>query len=351
MMKTLRSRLLAVFTLLVALAAPRAWADSALLTRNGVLYEVFATTYGTMLSADKDDKTPVLALRTTLPSGDSRLEVVAGTLDAHVAGTVNLEYEDESGTLFVLYTEYQGLMSDLHFAVHRDGKWVQRDIAPSIGLFLSLNPRLVVTRQHYVDVDGAAKSRAILSIVWWEESGASQARYAAVFVEDGALDLDSPGVVNLNDLVGSTGTTDPSGLPISSYEHPSVQRDPTTNGGILVSFANLVSRRHEVLRITFPDDLTKLDTTQGKTFARGHIPIGGRLTNNPIPSKIDTASNVGTMISPSGIPTFYWQETSGGALRYVRGDDEDGNVLLMPLRSDFNPDRAQIVLRGMVDKQ
>jgi hypothetical protein len=350
---------LAAALLAGAVAAPRANADSALLTRGGSLYEVFPTSYGQVIKTTDESaaRTPVLALRTTTPDGDSRVEIVEGTFDTRVETSESIEFDETTQTLFVVYTQFQGLMSDLHFAVRRDGKWIEKWIAPNVGLYLSLNPRLVVTRQHYVDFDGnggtVAKSRSILSLIWWEESGVSQARYAALFVEDGALDLDNPVVVNLNDLAGASGTTDAHGLPISSYQFPAIQRDPTTNGGVLVSFANLVSSRHEVFRVTFPDDLTKLSGGEGKQFARGRVPIGGRVNNGSIPGKIDTTSTVSTVLSPSGVPTFYWEESSGSGrlFRYVRGDDPDGGILSLSLRDDFNGDRARLLLRDMTEKQ
>jgi len=363
-MKNLRRTLVplafAAAALVAALAAGPAAADSALLTRSGTLYEVFPTTYGQIghVGDEALGRTPVLALRITTPDGDSKVEVVQGTLDARVETSESIEFEESTQTLFVVYTQYQGLMSDLHFAVRRDAKWVERWIAPNIGLYLSLNPRLTVTRQRYVDGDGqggtVTKNRSILSLVWWEESGISQARYAALFVEDGALDLDNPVIVNLNDLTETTGPTDAHGLPTSSYQFPAIQRDPSTNGGVLISFANLASETLEVLRITFPDDLTKLaDDSQGPQFRRGRIPIGGKVGTGSIPGKIDTSSAVSTVLSPSGVPTFYWEDVNGTslALRYVRGDDPDGAVLTLPLRDDFGLDRARLLLREMVDKQ
>jgi len=353
--------LLACAALAAAILAPlRADAETALLTRSGTLYEVFSSSYGQIVKVSDDAlaRTPVLALRTTTPEGDSRLEVVEGTFDTRLESSESIEFDETTQTLFVVYTQFQGLMSDLHFAVRRDSKWIEKWIAPNIGLYLSLNPRLAVTRQSYLDFDGAGgtvtKTRSILSMVWWEESGVSQARYAALFVEDGSLDLDNPMVVNLNEIAGASGPTDPRGLPTAAYQFPAVQRDPASTGGVLISFANLASWRHEVFRITFPDDLTKLDdSSQGKQFARGHVPIVGRLTQGTIPGHIDTTSTVSTILSAGGVPTFYWDEANGTSrtFRYVRGDSADGAVLTLPLRDDFGPDRARLVLRDMAEKQ
>jgi hypothetical protein len=191
--------------------------------------------------------------------------------------------------------------------------------------------------------------------VWWEESGISQARYAALFVEDGTLDLDNPVVVNLNDLTNdSSGKTDAKGRPTSSYQFPAIQRDstPSANGALFVSFANLISQSQEVLRITFPEDLTQA-TTRGPQFRRGRIPAGSRLTSGSIPGTIDTSSGVDTILSADGVPTFYWHDVTGTAraLRYVHGDDPASTVLSIPLRDDFGVDRAKLLLRDLVEKQ
>jgi hypothetical protein len=233
---------------------------------------------------------------------------------------------------------------------------VGRDITPSAGLYLSMNPRLTATRQRYVDFDGkggtVTKSRTIFSLVWWEESGLSQARYAPVFVEDGVLSVDAVVTFSLNELVGKQGATSLSGLPFSSFMFPAVQRDPTsTNGGVLVSFANLVTRREQVISITFPDDLTKLPGASSSgnlpdAQVRGHIPVGRELADGPIPAARDTQVDVGYFLSPTGRATSWWVESTG--IRYLRNDAPSGEQpKKLPLRQDFSLDRALGVLQEM----
>jgi hypothetical protein len=346
----------------LGLYAPRAAAESAILTRSGNLYEVYATTYGRVVSTTDEQaaRQNVLALRITSPDGSETQEIVEGTLDANPENSESVEFDENTQTLFVVYTQYQGLMSDLHIAVRRDGSWMERRIAPNAGLYLSLNPKVVISRQRYTDVDSNGESvwkyRSILSIVWWEESGVSQARYAALFVEDGALDLDNPVVVNLNDLTRSSqGTTDAKGRPTSSYQFPAIQRDatPTSNGAVFVSFANLLSQSQDVLRITFPEDVSTTDTSHGPEFRRGHIPAGTRVGSGSIPGSIDTSSGVDTILSADGVPTFYWQDVTGTAraMRYVHGDDPAATIFSIPLRDDFGIDRAKLLLRDLVEKQ
>ncbi len=183
--------------------------------------------------------------------------------------------------------------------------------------------------------------------MWWEESGASQARYAAVFIEDGDLRLDDVTAWNLNELNGAGGPTDNSGLPLSSYAHPGLQRDAGTNGGVLVSFANLAMRKQQVIRLAFPDDLPKLVPPDGLTsaqrtsFARGHTPIGRGFTDTPIPFQIDLPfeTQVGTIISPAGIPTFYWN--SGGGLSYLARRIEHGPARSRSVRTSPSTARSR----------
>ncbi|HEX5855023.1 MAG TPA: hypothetical protein VFZ57_05335, partial [Thermoanaerobaculia bacterium] len=238
------------------------------------------------------------------------------------------------------------------------GAWTEGRFLPNPGLFVSMNPRLLVTRQTYRDADQNGepftKSRTVLSIVWWEETSATQARYAAVFIEDGSLGLDDVTAWNLNELNGAAGPTDNSGLPPSSYMHPGLQRDAGTNGGVLVSFANLATRTQQVVRISFPDNLPALVPPDGlapaqrTSFARGHTPIGRSFGDTRLPEQIDVPFQVevGTFISSEGTPTFYW--TSAAGLACLRGGSS--TILTIPLRTDFPVDRALAVVRDMSDK-
>jgi hypothetical protein len=251
---------------------------------------------------------------------------------------------------------FQGLMTKVDFAVHRDGQWGEQSIVPSAGLYLSLNPQIVVTRQTYIDLDEnsypVSKRRAIVSLVWWEEGGRSQARYAPVFIEDGKLDLAEITAYNLNELAGMSGPTSIGSLPFSSFQFPVVQRDPRSNGGVLVSFANLYTKRHSVLQIAFPDDLRDIIASNvpagPQAYARLHIPIGRSGHDSRLPSEIDTRATVGTVIAPlSLVPTFYWAD-DGVAAHVLHGDAPDGQPgTTIPLRSDLSMDRVVSVVREL----
>ncbi len=343
------------------LFAGRADAASAVLAKDGTLYEVFPASYGDVVNGANasDAAFRVLALRTTPPGGQPTVEVVGGTVNDFFKLESSIEFDEATQTVFIVYSRVRGFFSDVLVAIRRDGSWVDGSFLPNPGLYISVSPRLLVTRQTYTDTnaDGqlVTKSRSILSIVWWEESGASQARYAAVFIEDGSLGLDDVTAWNLNELNGAAGPTDSSGLPVSSYAHPGLQRDVGTNGGVLVSFANLATRTQQVIRLAFPDNLPKLVPPDGLTpsqrtsFARGHTPIGRAFTERSLPTQIDLPyqMEIGTIISPAGVPTFYWSTDTG--LSYLPGGSS--SILTIPTRPDFPVDRALAVLTDMSERQ
>jgi hypothetical protein len=354
---------LAGLAALVCLApcANRAEAASAVLAKDGTLYEVFPAAYGDVIpGANATDATlRVLALRTTPPGGLPTVEVVGGTVNDFFKLEASIEFDDATQTVFIIYSRVRGFFSDVQVSIRRDRTWIDGSFLPNPGLYISVSPQLLVTRQTYTDTDAdgqpVTKSRSILSIVWWEESGSAQARYAAVFIEDGNLRLDDVTAWNLNELNGAAGPTDNSNLPLSSYVHPGVQRDPGTNGGVLVSFANLAVGKQQVIRLAFPDDLPKLVPPDGLTsaqrtsFMRGHSPIGRSFTETLLPRQIDLPYQVqvGTIISPEGVPTFYWSSDTN--LSYLRGGSS--TIVTVPVRPDFPVDRALAVVKDMSEKE
>ena len=364
-MKQTRSSLLllaAAALAAAALVAPApALADGAVLASDGTVYEVFPARYADVVSRAVgafEADLPVLALRTTRSGQIPTLEILDGTIDENVESSVSVALEESTATLFVAYAKERGFMADMHVAIRRGDAWSEHDIASNRGFYLSINPRVVVTRQQYVVFDDAGapvtKTRSIFSLVWWEESGPMQARYAPIFVEDGALRVDSVQPWNLNELDGIAGATDPRGLPLSAFTSPSVQPDPTTNGGVLATFANLVTGEQQVLRITFPDDLTKLvppgtKTIPDEVMARAHVPIGRTAGRGRIPETMDTGAEIGATISQKGVTTFHW--VADGAMNFVRSDDPAGAApRAITLRSDLSAEKALRLVTTFAEK-
>jgi hypothetical protein len=343
-------------------AAPRADAASAVLAKNGTLYEVFVTTYGQVISgADAADAvTPIVALRRTLPGLAPTVEVVGGSFSPLIKFGEALEFDDSTQTVFVVYTslQIQGFIADVHVSIWRDGGWANGRFLPNSGMYFSVNPRILVTRQTYNDFDTTGsvvtKTRSILSLVWWEESALSQARYASLFIEDGALNVDTVVAMNLNELAGASGPTNNQGLPTSSYMYPALQRDLTTNGGVIASFADLATQTQKVLHIGFPDDYTTAAwNASGKAANSRTTPIGRSGRDFPLPTRIDLPFMVvvGTIVSPSDVPTYWWSQS--GALSYLSGDTASlaQAAQTIPLRPDFQLDSALSAVRSMTDKQ
>jgi hypothetical protein len=362
----LRAALLGLAAACVLFAGARAYAATAVLAKDGSLYEVFTTSYGQVISGanPSDAATSVVALRTTLPGQAPTVGIVGGTFNDLRKFGESLEYDDSTNTVFVVYTslQVQGFFADIHVSMLRDGSWSVGRFLPNPGQYFSVNPRLLVTRQAYKDFDAAGevvtKTRSILSLVWWEESALSQARYAALFIEDGALKLDDVVARDLNEIAGAAGPTDSRGLPTSSYMYPAVQRDPANDGGVLVSFANLAKRKQQVLRLGFPDDYTKPPTTTGttttgRTSNSRTTPIGRGGFEFSMPTMIDLPFTlpVGTLISPAGVPTYFW--TKDGGLNYLTGDGASlaRGAMTIPLRPDFQLDSALSAVRTMAEKQ
>ena len=345
----------------IGLCAGPANAASAVLSGDGTLYEVVPTSYGDVIPGanSSDAGIRVLALRTTPPGGKPAVEIISGTVNDSYKLDASIEFDEATSSVFIVYTRLRGFFTDVQVRIRRDGAWAEGSFLPNPGLYTSLSPQLLVTRQTYTDLDaegnGVSKSRSILSIAWWEETRASQARYAAVFIEDGVLKLDDVTAWNLNELNGAAGPTDNTGLPLSSYVHPGLQRDAGTNGGVLVSFANLATRTQQVVHIAFSDDLPKLvppdglSPAQRTSYARGHTPIGRSFSETSLPIEIDLPfqMQVGTFISPNGAPTFFWNSDTG--LVYLRGGSS--TILTVPFRTDFPLDRALTVVRDMSEKQ
>ena len=349
----------AALLLAAAWAAPPAHGESAVLTSNGTLYDVFATTYRDvnpgLPPGAPEGSYPVVALRTTIPGRAPTYEIVEGTIELSQKGSPSVEFDEATSSVFVCYMRYAGFMSDLHVAVLRNGSWAGRDIAPNTGLYLSMNPRMVVTRQRYLDYNALGgtvyKWRSILSLVWWEETGATQARYAPIFIEDGAPYFDAISAYNLNEIIGQTGSTNGAGLPLSAYQFPAVQPDPTSNGGVLITFANLANQKELVIGLTFPDDMTVPGMRIGGTgvpeaFIRSHAPIGREIGNGPIPSQRDVQTAIDYFIAPTGRATSWW--TDGKSVYFLRNDAPVGDApKAIVLRPDFNVDRARLLIRDM----
>jgi hypothetical protein len=344
----------------LVLAAGTALAGSAALSKSGTLYEVYPATYGQVTgdTAGPNAGVPVLALRTTPSGGTPTVQVVDGTFDSDVEGSESIVFEEETQTVFLVYTKEQSLFRGVNVALLRDGVWSAQLLLPTTGFTLGMNPKMVLTRQQYTDVSPddptqtVSKWRSIVSVAWWEEGPLSQAKYSALFVEDGALNRDAITSYNLNDLAGASGPTSEAGLSPAIYSFPAVQRGYSGDGDVLVSFANLSTQRETVLSISFPVTTDAGPGVTGPVAYSRHRPIvrtvwnGDHLPGGPMAY----ATSPGTIISPDGSCTFWWID--GSTMKVMpAGAASDAEPIEIPIRPDFSADKALEVVREMAEKQ
>jgi|OpeIllAssembly_1097287.scaffolds.fasta_scaffold45225_2 hypothetical protein len=352
---------LALAVMLIITAGPADAAGSVVLTKGGTLYEVYPATYGQIAgeAAGIDADLPVLALRTTPSGGKATVQVVEGTLDADVDASEAIEFDEDTQSLFIAYTKQQNLYAGLRIALLANGLWTERPLRPTPVYALSAHARLVLTRQTYLDPSSedpdvfVAKTRSILSVIWWEDGLLSQAKYAPLFIEDGVLNLDAINVYNLNELAGDAGSTSVAGLSPASFSFPAIQRSGAGDGSVVLSFANLATQKQTVLSLNFASAPPPGPGTAGPVRYSRHQPLGVKLQDGEIPKggDIAMANSVGTIISPSGNPTFYWVE-GAKKVKAVRGNAKpDAPPIVIPIRSDFSVDKAIAVVREMAEKE
>lgn len=355
-------RLLPALAIAAGLAAgpQTASAASAVLAKNGMLYEVYATTYGSIPGpgvGGPNANLPVLALRTTPSDGTPTFQIVDGTIDEETEGSASVEFEEETQTLFVVFTKQQSLDRGITVALLQNGSWSSQQLLPTSGSALTMNPQMVLTRQSYLDTSApdpanwVQKTRSIVSVVWWEEGAAAQARYAALFVEDGTLNRDYIATYSLSELAGSAGATPTAGLSPSMYRFPAAQRDYAGDGGVLVSFANLSTQRQTVASISFASAPIAGPGISGPVDNSRHRPIFRGLGDGSLPGDgARQAAYLGTIISPSGGSTYWWIE--GSTMKVLPGTAaQDAVPLSMPIRPDFSVDKALAVIREMAEKE
>jgi hypothetical protein len=348
-----------VLAAVLVLAAGTALAGSAVLTKSGTLYEVYPATYGQVAgdAAGGNASLPVLALRTTPSGGAPTVQIVDGTLDSDIEGSESIEFEEETQTVFLVYTKEQSLFKGVNVALLRDGQWSAQLLLPTTGFTLGMNPKMVLTRQQYVDISPTdptqtiEKWRSIVSVTWWEEGPLSQAKFSALFVEDGALNRDAITSYNLNDLASATGPTSEAGLAPASYSFPAVQRGYAGDGSVLVSFANLSTLQQTVLSISFPLTLDAGPGVSGPVTYSRHRPIVRTVGGGDLPGgAVGMAYSLGTVISPGGTCTFWWIE--GSTMKILPGSAaKDAAPFEIPLRPDFSVDKALAVVREMAEKE
>jgi hypothetical protein len=318
--------LLAVAALGVAPAWSLALEEQSLLTPDGTLHVLRA---GRAIDLGIEGAPPESILiehASRAQDGSTTLAILPGSESYQDKRGLQLGYDEETRTLLLLWTEDISAYSHIRIGVFRDGVWTNSPLLPSSGISRSYNPDMRITHQRvtYLDENDAvvAKTSSIVSVIWWEEATALQARFAALFLDEMAFDPANLAIYDLPVLTGGTGATSYKDVPSGAYLYPTLQADGLS-GAVLASYADLQAERHRVLRVSFPDFQGKPSEEGNLDWKRRHIPIVGIASDGPLadmtprlPPGVKPKDAVGTSIGSGYKPTLYWLEE--GSLKYTR---------------------------------
>lgn len=359
-----RNRFLQLFLAAAIVALPGLGAASAeeqsLLTAEGTLHVVRTGRAVDLGIPDASIWPDSVLVEWTSRAQDNSLStaILPGTDTPSMKRGLKLAFDDQTGALLVLWTEYMSVYSQIRVGVLHHGTWTNSGLLPSQGFSGAYNPEMRITHQtvRYRDEQDnpVTKTSSILSIIWWEDSRDGQARYAALFLDEQGPDPTNLAIHDLTALLGGGGEPDYEGVPSGAYLFPSLQADGLS-GALLASFADLHDQRLRVVRITFPEDQGSPSEPGNLKWKRRHIPIVGVTNDAPIPRMVPSgpaasAMMVGTSIGAGYRPTVYWRD--GDSLRYSRLEGSDWSAIRsIALDETMSYDRALGLVIGMAERK
>ncbi len=319
--------LLAAAALAVAPAWSLALEEKSLLTPDGTLHVLRAGRAVDLGIVDGvSPETILIEHATRLQDGSTTVSILPGSESYQDKRGLRLGYDEQTQALLLLWTEDISAYSHIRLGVLRDGVWTNSPLLPSQGISRAYNPEMRITHQRVTHLDEndvpVARTSSIVSVVWWEEAAALQARLAVLFLDQAAFDPASLAVYDLPVLTGGVGATEYGDVPSGAYLYPSLQTDGLS-GALLASYADLQAGNHRVLSVRFPDFQGKPSEEGNLDWKRRHIPIVGIVSEGPLPGmtprlppNAKPKDAVGTSIGSGYKPTLYWLE--GSSLRYTR---------------------------------
>ncbi len=352
--RTLRL-LLVVAGLALAVRAASAAEEKSLLASDGTLYVARADT-ALNLGASGDSIQPtdnLIEFSFQRQDGSHGLGIVPGTIGASAKSNLDMAYDEASGSLVLLWKEDFLVVNMLHLEVYRNGAWTQADLLPSLGFTHAYNPQMLLYHQtvHTQDANGndVAQLQSILSVIWWEESYDTLARYAPIFLNEDFRSSDAT-IYNLPALIGTSAApvsyaTRP---PAGAYMYPALQLEGP-GGGILASFADLTGGRQYVIRIGFPNNLGRPDDPNNITWQRRRIPVVGVASGGPlsVSGPLDVA--VTTFVGPAYNPTLVWR--GDNAVFFTRLEGQSwSSVKSVPLSDVMTYEKAMRLVQEMATK-
>ena len=348
--------LLAVAALAVAPAWALALEEQSLLTPDGTLHVLRAGRAVDLGVAGVAPETILIEHGTRAQNGATTLAILPGSDSFQDKRGLQLGYDEETGSLLLLWTEDISAYSHIRIGVFRDGAWTNSALLPSQGISRAYNPEMRMTHQRvtYLDENDAtvAKTSSIVSVVWWEESSEFQARLAVLFLDQAGFDPANLAVYDLPVLTGGVGATAYGDVPSGAYMYPALKADGLS-GSLLASYADLQAGSHRVLSIRFPDFQGKPSEPENLEWKRRHIPIVGIAAGGPlaemtprVPPGSKREKGVGTSIGSGYRPTLYWLDES--SLRYTRlGASEWEPVRGIAIDETMTYERALDLVVGM----
>ena len=356
--------LLAALALLLGAGSARALEEVSLLTTDGTLHDLRSGT-AIELGVDGPGIRPdsnLIEWASRAQDGTVSMAILPNTVSAAVKHDLQLAFDDQTGTLLLLWTE-DGPYSQVRVGTLNAGAWTNSGLLPSQGISRAYNPRMLVTHQpvFWLDESGTpqTKTSSILSIVWWEEALVGQGRLATVFLDEQSFDPANLTIYDLPALTGGGGPVSYDGIPGGAYMYPAVQADGLS-GAVLASFADLNAQKQRVLRLQFPNNWGKPsdpdpDSPSSVNWKRRHIPIVGVANESPVPrmapEAVDTHDGVRTTIGRGYAPTLSWGNAGATSVNYTRWNGADWDpVRSIAIDDTMTYEHALSLVSGMAQR-
>ena len=331
--------------------------EHSLLTADGTLHVVRAG-----LAVDLGVQDSGISPQSSLIEWSSRAQdgtvsvaILPGSVSYQEKYGLELAYDDQTASLLLLWTEDVSAFSQVRVGVLHAGTWTNSSLLPSAGISRAHNPQMLVTHRNatYLDAQDnlVVKTSSILSVVWFEEAGYAQARYATLFLDETSFDPTALAIYDLPEVVGTAGDTPTQDIPAAAF-YPTIQADGLS-GGLLASFADLHAGKSRVVHIDFPQDWGRPSEPDNTNWKRRHIPIVGVAIEGPIarmtPTLAGLADGVHTTIGTGYRPTLSWRE--GDSLKFSRLDGADwAPVRSIAIDDSMSYDRALALVTGMGER-
>lgn len=341
-------------TCVIGASMPARADEKSLLATDGTLYAVRSG-----LAADLGVSAPAIRPTDNLiewaslsEDGKHAIGIIPNTVSANPKTNLDLAFDAQTGSLVLLWKEELSVLNVLHLGLFKGGTWKSLDLLPSLGVAHAYNPQMLLSHQTVHQLDEAGKdawrTRAILSVIWWEESHLVQARYAPIFLDEDSSANDVV-VYDLPAAVDSVGANSYGDASSAIYMYPSLQLEGP-GGGVVASFTDIAKGKQFVVRVNYGSDLGAVSS---KAWLRRRIPVFGVAMVAPMPivSGNGMMSAVSTVIGPAYNPTFIWStETAVKFLRFESATGKWSDVRSIAVGDDMPRDRAFRLVQEMASR-